>query len=88
MLTFCSTNLITERTKAIVLVTPPNPAVAILGQFCEMPHDCVFTMEYSVRSAWTAVHALTDSVPEPPDVKHTDRNPAVLFRAARGLLGG
>ncbi len=31
---------------------------AFLGQFCEMPKDTMFTMEYSVRSAWTAVEGL------------------------------
>ncbi len=31
---------------------------AFLGQFCEMPEDIVFTIEYSVRSAQTAVYKL------------------------------
>ena len=35
---------------------------AVIGQFCEIPRDCVFTVEYSVRSAWTAVHGLTGQV--------------------------
>jgi oleate hydratase len=29
-----------------------------LGQFCELPEDTVFTVEYSVRSAQTAVYGL------------------------------
>ena len=32
--------------------------LAFLGQFCEIENDCVFTVEYSVRSAITAVYGL------------------------------
>ncbi len=31
---------------------------AFIGQFAELPDDCVFTVEYSVRSAMTAVYSL------------------------------
>jgi oleate hydratase len=34
---------------------------AFLGQFVEVPHDCVFTVEYSVRTAQTAVYGLFDT---------------------------
>ncbi|MFO7855851.1 MAG: oleate hydratase [Paracoccaceae bacterium] len=61
---------------------------AFMGQFCEMPRDCVFTVEYSVRSAWTAVHKLSGRVPAPPPVRRTDRDPMVLLRAAGVLLRG
>ena len=61
---------------------------AVLGQFCEMPDDTVFTVEYSVRSAMTAVHVLTGKGKPPPRVKRTDRNPAVLWRALRELIKG
>jgi oleate hydratase len=61
---------------------------AVIGQYCEMPEDCVFTVEYSVRSAWAAAHAMTGRLPPPPAVARTDRDPAVLLRAARVLLGG
>ena len=36
----------------------PRSNFAFLGQFCEMPDDTVFTVEYSVRSAQTAVYGL------------------------------
>lgn len=61
---------------------------AVIGQFCEVPRDCVFTVEYSVRSAWAAVNALTDLVPPPPPVVRSDRDPRALLRAARTLLSG
>jgi len=32
--------------------------LAFIGQFCEIPEDVVFTVEYSVRSAQTAVYTL------------------------------
>ena len=59
---------------------------AVIGQFCEIPRDCVFTVEYSVRSAWAAVHGLTGQVSAPPPVVRSDRDPRVLLRAARVLL--
>jgi oleate hydratase len=31
---------------------------AFLGQFCEIPEDIVFTVEYSIRSAQIAVYKL------------------------------
>ncbi|OWU80888.1 oleate hydratase [Phaeobacter sp. 22II1-1F12B] len=60
---------------------------AVLGQFCEQPRDCVFTVEYSVRSARTAVASLTGLVDPPPPVARTDLDPMVLMRAARVLIG-
>lgn len=60
---------------------------AIMGQFCEQPRDCVFTVEYSVRSAWAAVASLNGGVRPPPPVVRTDLDPIVLAKAARVLLG-
>ncbi len=61
---------------------------AVIGQFCEIPRDCVFTVEYSVRSAWTAVHDLTGQVAPPPPVVRSDRDPRALLKAVRVLLSG
>lgn len=60
---------------------------AVIGQFCEQPRDCVFTVEYSIRSARTAVASLTGRVAPPPPVARTDLDPMVLIRAARVLMG-
>ncbi|WGW02496.1 oleate hydratase [Tropicibacter oceani] len=60
---------------------------AVIGQFCEQPRDCVFTVEYSVRSARAAVASLTGRVTPPPAVARTDLDPMVLIRAARVLMG-
>lgn len=61
---------------------------AVIGQFCEIPRDCVFTVEYLIRSAWTAVYGLTDLVAPPPLVVRSDRDPRALLRAARVMLSG
>jgi len=60
---------------------------ACLGQYCEQKHDVVFTVEYSVRSAMTAVHHLAGGK-VPPPVKRTDRNPIVIANALRTILAG
>jgi oleate hydratase len=61
---------------------------AVMGQFCELERDCVFTVEYSVRSAWEAVSSLTGACSPPRPVVRTDLNPIVMLRAARSLLLG
>ncbi len=58
---------------------------ALMGQFVELPTDAAFTVEYSIRSARTAVKALT-GVGGPLPVVRKDRDPATLMRAARTLL--
>lgn len=58
---------------------------ALMGQFVEQPLDTVFTVEYSVRSARAAVHALTGRG-APIPVRRSDRDPRALLRAARVLM--
>ena len=70
-------------------VTIPQGAenFAVMGQYCELKRDVVFTVEYSVRSAKQAVHALAGG-PRPPEVVRTDRNPVALSRGVWTLLSG
>lgn len=56
-----------------------------LGQFCELADDTVFTVEYSVRSAQTAVYGLLDLPREVTPLYRGYRDPAVVVRAARAL---
>ena len=56
---------------------------ACMGQFVELPHDTVFTVEYSVRSAWHAVTSLNPGGPPPPPVLRPDHDPALIARALR-----
>ena len=59
--------------------------LAFIGQFCEVPEDVVFTVEYSVRSAQTAVYALLGLNRTPPPVFKGGHNPRVLLQAYRAL---
>jgi oleate hydratase len=59
--------------------------LAFLGQFCEMPKDVVFTVEYSIRSAQEAVYALHDLPRKPPAVYHGAFDPRVLYKAFLAL---
>ncbi len=61
--------------------------LALLGQYCELPDDVVFTVEYSVRSAQTAVYALLDLARKPPAVYRGMFDARVLARAFMALHG-
>lgn len=66
----------------------PAPALnyACLGQFCELPDDTVFTVEYSVRSAWTAVQESVGAARGPMPLYRGCEDPGVQLRALRTLL--
>ncbi len=59
--------------------------LAFMGQFCELPDDVVFTIEYSIRSAMAAVYGLLDLKLKPPPVYQGQYEPQVLFRAFAAL---
>ena len=59
--------------------------LAFMGQFCELPEDVVFTVEYSIRSAQCAVYELLKLNRRPPPVYHGKFDPRVLYRAFRAL---
>jgi oleate hydratase len=56
-----------------------------MGQFCELPEDVVFTVEYSIRSAQTAVYQLLGLKRAPPAVYKGKYDPRVLYRAFMAL---
>ena len=58
---------------------------AFLGQFTEIPHDCVFTVEYSVRSAQTAVYGLFETQKEVLPVYASRYMPKYLAAAAQAI---
>jgi myosin-crossreactive antigen len=60
---------------------------AFVGQFCKLPNDVVFTVEYSVRSAQTAVYSLLglDRVASP--VFKGNHEPVILLKAFESLHG-
>jgi oleate hydratase len=53
--------------------------LAFIGQFCELPDDVVFTTEYSIRSAQTAVYSLLRLKREPPAI-YKQYDPRVLHK--------
>ncbi len=58
---------------------------AITGQFCEQPDDVVFTVEYSVRSAMSAVYGLLSIDRAPPPVFKGQLDLRNLYQAFRAL---
>lgn len=58
---------------------------AIVGQFCEQADDVVFTVEYSVRSAMSAVYSLLGLDMQPPAVYKGQYNPRHLYAALQTL---
>jgi oleate hydratase len=59
--------------------------LAFIGQFCELPDDVVFTVEYSIRSAQTAVYSLLSLARTPPPVYKGDHDPRIVLRAFLAL---
>jgi oleate hydratase len=55
--------------------------LAFVGQYCELPDDVVFTVEYSIRSAQTAVYSLLGLERKAPPVYKGQFNPRVLLQA-------
>jgi oleate hydratase len=59
--------------------------LAFMGQYAEQPDDVVFTVEYSVRCAMTAVYTLLKLNKTPPAVYKGLHNPQVLVDALRTM---
>ena len=59
--------------------------LAFVGQYCELPDDVVFTVEYSIRSAQTAVYALLGLKRKAPSVYKGQFDPRILLEAFRAL---
>ena len=55
--------------------------IAFIGQYCEIPDDVVFTVEYSVRSAQTAVYSLLSVDKEVSPIYKAEYNIEVLFKS-------
>lgn len=55
--------------------------IAFISQFVEIPEDVVFTVEYSVRAAQTAVYKLLNIEREVPPILHHDKSIKVKLDA-------
>ncbi|ABM04562.1 67 kDa myosin-cross-reactive antigen family protein [Psychromonas ingrahamii 37] len=58
---------------------------AFIGQFAEAPKDCVFTVEYSVRTAQIAVYGLFDTDKEVHPMYDSAHNPKYLIAALKAI---
>ncbi|MFT5710809.1 MAG: myosin-crossreactive antigen [Halioglobus sp.] len=58
---------------------------AFLGQFAEAPKDCVFTVEYSVRTAQMAVYGLFDTDKKVHPMYESTHNPQYLLAALKAI---
>ena len=59
--------------------------LAFLGQFAEIKGDCVFTVEYSVRSAIMAVYTLLDLDKEVPEIYPSQYDIRALAAASKTM---
>lgn len=60
--------------------------IAFIGQFCEIPDDVVFTVEYSVRSAQIAVYSLLNIDKEVSSLYKAQHDPRILFASLKTLM--
>jgi oleate hydratase len=59
--------------------------LAFLGQFAEIEGDCVFTVEYSVRSAMMAVYTLLGLEKNPPEIYPSQYDIRALAAASKTM---
>lgn len=62
--------------------------LALTGQFVEVPDDCVFTMEYSVRSAQMAIFKLLNLNKESIPFPRVSNDLHVVVNAFKALTQG
>ncbi|HEX8037117.1 MAG TPA: oleate hydratase [Ktedonobacterales bacterium] len=68
------------------VVPQSSTNLALTGQYVEVPEDCVFTMEYSVRSAQAAVYGLLpDLGKEPTPLRRVSHDLRVVRDAFKAL---
>jgi oleate hydratase len=60
--------------------------LGLIGQYVEVPQDIAFTIEYSTRTAWEAIHTLLKRGPAPPAVYQAEYDPSALLDALMVLL--
>lgn len=69
------------------LVVPNNSLnFAFIWQFCEIPNDIAFTVEYSIRSAQIAVYKLLNLDKQVTPIYKWQFNPKVVYEAVKTLL--
>jgi len=57
--------------------------LGLIGQYVEVSQDVAFTIEYSARTAWEAIHVLLKRGPAPPPVYQAQYDLKALFAALK-----
>ncbi|MFZ0115351.1 MAG: oleate hydratase [Xanthobacteraceae bacterium] len=57
--------------------------LGLIGQYVEVSRDVAFTIEYSARTAWEAIHLLLKRGPPPPPVYQAQYDPKALVAALK-----
>ena len=57
--------------------------LGLIGQYVEVSRDVAFTIEYSARTAWEAIHLLLKRGPPPPPVYQAQYDPKALIAALK-----
>jgi oleate hydratase len=60
--------------------------LALIGQYCEIPHDVVYTVEYSIHSARLAVTGLLGLKDEMPPTYQGLEHPNAMMEAIKMIL--
>jgi len=60
--------------------------LGFIGQYVEVSRDVAFTIEYSARTAWEAIHLLLKRGPAPPPVYQAQYDLKALFAALKVFL--
>jgi oleate hydratase len=87
MMPFITSQFLARETGDRPLVIPKGSTnLAFIGQYCEIPDDVVFTVEYSVRSAQTAVYALLKVEKEVSPLYKGQHDIGVVYNSFKTLL--
>jgi oleate hydratase len=76
-----------SRTDRPAVVPEGSTNFGLIGQYVEMPRDIAFTIEYSARAAWQAIHQLLKRGPAPPPVYQGQYDPKALLGVLKVFLG-
>jgi oleate hydratase len=72
-----------SRTDRPLAVPEGSTNLGLIGQYVEVSQDIAFTIEYSARTAWEAVHVLLKRGPAPPLVYQGQFDPKALVAALK-----
>ena len=84
MMPFITSQFLTRtRTDRPPVVQKAYPNLAFIGQYCEIPDDVVFTVEYSVRAAQIATYSLLHLAKEPNPIYHAPHPLHTIFEVVK-----